>query len=951
MQQFRIVVTPHAALDVRGAGVCTSAHTLGIESVTEARVVELYFVRGELRQEDVARLCDTLLADPAAHAVHFTALVAHQSGEADSPGGHAVEVAYLPGVMDPLALQLARATRQIGLPPIDVATGTRYELYGDLTTAQVVQLTERLLCNATVQHYALGTIDPKFTNSNSRANTPSPNSQRAGEVSLITLSGLDKKALQVLSKTRLLSLSVEEMHAIQEHFGELGREPTDVELETLAQTWSEHCVHKTFKAIIEYTNERGEVEIIDGLLNSTIKRATEEINAPWVRSAFVDNAGIIDFDDNWELSFKCETHNHPSALEPFGGANTGVGGVIRDIMGVSARPIAITDVLCFGPQDLPFDQLPAGSLHPRRVKEGVVAGIADYGNKLGIPTVAGAVYYDPGYTANPLVFAGCVGIAPKGSHPTGANPGDYVVVLGGRTGRDGLHGATFSSDALAHDTGQVAGTAVQIGNPIVQKDVLEVIIRARDAKLYTAITDCGAGGLSSAVGEMAEHPGGVDVELADVPLKYPGLAPWEIWLSEAQERMVLAVNPANWIALRELCADWNVEATRIGTFTSSGRLMVRYRGRIVADLTLKFMKDGLPRLRLKAIAPVSNFDLSDWEIFSDHLSTIATDTNDYLLSLLANPNVASKEDIIRRYDHEIRGSTIIKPLIGIQAQGPSDGAVLKLLETVDHLKGFALAIGHGLEFGQTRADVMARAGVFEAVDNLVAVGTDPARIALLDNFCWGDPKDAERLGTLVQAARSCSEIAVELGVPFISGKDSLNNVYIETDGKRISIPDTLIISAIGTVPDVTKAITTDLKQAGNSIYLFYGILCNDLRLAYRALHQAIMDGYVVACHDISYGGIALTAAEMCIAGQLGLRLKDVGSHISTAFYNAGYGGDFILEMSGFPDNDIFRECADQIGEVIAEPRLIIEFGIWPPIIDLPISELTAAYKREGKYAR
>ena len=318
-----------------------------------------------------------------------------------------------------------------------------------------------------------------------------------------------------------------------------------------------------------------------------------------MRSAFVDNAGIIDFDDTYEVSFKVETHNHPSAIEPFGGANTGVGGVIRDVLGVSAKPIANTDVLCFGPQDTPVDSLPEGVLHPRRIQSGVVAGVQDYGNKIGIPTVNGAILYDPGYTANPLVFCGCVGLAPKGSHPRQPQAGDRVIVLGGRTGRDGLRGATFSSMTMDAQTGEVSGASVQIGDPITEKGLIEVLLRARDQRLYHAVTDCGAGGLSSAVGEMSSTIG-ADVELKRVRLKYAGLAPWEIWLSEAQERMVFAVPAENVPALQAICDTFDVNLTDIGEFTGSGRLVVRYNGKPVLDLENRFLHEGIPQRQLRA---------------------------------------------------------------------------------------------------------------------------------------------------------------------------------------------------------------------------------------------------------------------------------------------------------------------------------------------------------------
>ena len=408
-----------------------------------------------------------------------------------------------------------------------------------------------------------------------------------------------------LSKKGLLALNLDEMRAIQHHYREQGREPTDVELETLAQTWSEHCSHKTFKARLRYRelDSDGNVlqeESIDGLLKQYIMRATEQVKQPWLVSAFSDNAGIIRFTETQDLAFKVETHNHPSAIEPFGGANTGVGGVIRDVLGVSAQPIACTDILCFGPADTPVEELPAGILPPRRIASGVVNGVRDYGNKMGVPTVNGAILYNEGYLYNPLVFCGCLGMLPHGSHPHSVQPGDRIVVLGGRTGRDGIHGATFSSGEMSSEINAQAGSAVQIGAPITEKKVADVIIQARDRQLYSAITDCGAGGFSSAIGEMGAETGAY-VELEKAPLKYQGLAPWEIWLSEAQERMVLAVPPEHIEELLEICAIEEVEASIIGTFTDDHRLVVTYAGQVFADIAMEFLHEGRPGRTLEAI--------------------------------------------------------------------------------------------------------------------------------------------------------------------------------------------------------------------------------------------------------------------------------------------------------------------------------------------------------------
>ena len=404
-----------------------------------------------------------------------------------------------------------------------------------------------------------------------------------------------------ISQEGLLSLNLAEMQAIQAHFAKLARNPTDVELETIAQTWSEHCVHKTFKSMIEYEETGRETETIDGLFKTYIQRATEEIAAEWCVSVFTDNAGIIEFDDNYNIVFKVETHNHPSAIEPYGGAGTGIGGVIRDSLGtgLGAKPILNTDVFCFGLPDLSYGELPKGALHPKRIFKGVVSGVRDYGNRMGIPTANGAILFDPRYTGNPLVYCGNVGLIPKDRCDKTVEPGDLIVAVGGRTGRDGIHGATFSSLEL-DDTSESLGSVVQIGNPIMEKKIVDALMGARDRQLYRNITDCGAGGFSSAVGEMGQEIG-AEVHLENIPLKYTALDPWEIWLSEAQERMVIAAPPESLEELMAICEAESVEATVLGTFTDTHRLRVFYRGEVVADLDMDFLHNGLPRHTKKAV--------------------------------------------------------------------------------------------------------------------------------------------------------------------------------------------------------------------------------------------------------------------------------------------------------------------------------------------------------------
>ena len=911
--------------DPRNGGYLKDAHALGFQHLHSITVQDLYFIEGQLSQELSQQLALNLLSDPVTQSASWTELSSHPTPLFHLADDSVIlEVALRPGVTDPVAEQVVRAAHELNLNGVQrAATGQRFILCFDKSVAARESATESLakslLANNVIQHWTIGEITPSFPEE----------AESSGAIETLPVRNLSKDQLLALSKDRRAALDLAEMQAIQDYFIKEGRDPTDVEFETIAQTWSEHCVHKTFKARVTMDDRHlaldsdGPTSIIDGLIKTYLKSATEAINAPWVISAFVDNAGIIDFDDEFEISFKVETHNHPSAVEPFGGANTGVGGVIRDILGVSAKPIANTDVLCFGPQALNPTSLPEGVLHPRRIQSGVVAGVQDYGNKIGIPTVNGAILYEQGYTANPLVFCGCVGIAPKGKHRKNPQVGDHIIVLGGRTGRDGLRGATFSSMTMDAQTGEVSGASVQIGDPITEKGLIDVIVRARDLGLYNDITDCGAGGLSSAVGEMSSKLG-CDVELTHVRLKYPGLAPWEIWLSEAQERMVLAVSPANIPALQVLCDTFDTELTDIGIFTGDGRLMVRYDGRFAVNMENQFLHEGIPQRQLKAIIGIQeNADTGTQQDTS-------TNVRDYLLTLLSSPNIASKASVIRIYDHEVQGGTVVKPLTGLKADAPSDATVIKPIGTKGR-KGIVLSNGINPEYGKRDAYKMAWSVMDEAIRNAVAVGADPDRIAVLDNFCWGDPLRAETLGALVEACRGCHDAARFYGTPFISGKDSLNNEYLGTDGLRHSIPPTLLISAIGIVQDVSQSITMDLKEAGSFMFLV-GEFAAEQRLVpevpkitrqvYHALHQAITNGQVRSAHDLSEGGLAVAAAEMCIGGRLGM---NVAATSVAPFTEVN--GCLLVEVSPKNASSFEKLFADlpcnKIGQVTYDPILRI----------------------------
>ncbi len=956
-----------------------SAFYDGVNVVTH----RLYFLQGDITPGQVERICTQLLADPVAEQY-----IAHPADEAQAAGSaHFVDVTLLPGVTDPAADNLVRAAHLLGIDGlVRAATGQRYLIDTPQDESKLEALATRRFANPVIQRVSIDEpIAPPFV----------PVQTENDLVELVPLKDADDDGLMQISKERRLSLDLNEMRAIRDYYQEIDREPTDAELEMLAQTWSEHCVHKTFKAKVTYTgpahgtpadSEPVTVEI-DGILNTYIRAATEKVNKDWVVSAFVDNAGIIRFDDEYDLAFKVETHNRPSAIEPFGGANTGSGGVIRDVLGVSARPIANTDILCFGPPDLPDADLPEGVLHPRRVAEGVVTGIEDYGNKMGIPTVSGALYYHRGYTSNPLVFAGCLGILPRGSHPTAAQPDDLIVVIGGRTGRDGLRGATFSSMEMDITTSTVSGGAVQIGNPIQEKQVQEVVLRARDEKLYTAITDCGAGGLSSAVGEMGEKIGAT-VKLETVPLKYPGLQPWEIWLSEAQERMVMAVPPENWERLQEISAGQDVEATAIGVYEPTGRLTLTYNDKVVGDLAMAFLHDGIPQRHLEAVwSPPVTPSPPDPLSHQGRGGEAPEDYGETLLKLLAMPTIRSKEDVIRRYDHEVQTGTAVKPLVGVHDTGPSDAVVIVPLDTLkvgEGVRGVALSVGMCPQYTELDPYAMAWAAIDEAIRNLVAVGADPDQIAILDNFSWGNTNLPDRMGELVRCAQGCYDAAVHYGVPFISGKDSLNNEYLGADGERHAIPGTLVISAVGIVPDVSKTVTMDLKEPGNRLYVvggpqqvqMGGTHYNELNgvdggvvpqppvdamALYRLLYQAIQQGIVVSCHDVSEGGLVVALAEMGIASGYGIEM--IGgdfSHVSDEsdmerqrrILFSESNKQFIVEVH--PDNDFtFQELLgtvpglayDPIGDVIDQSEMTLAtFGKTDSAYRLFLSELENAWR-------
>jgi len=1025
--------------DVHGKTIAQDAADLGLTAKCTIKTAHGYLV--EISEgtdlQRITELAHKLLADPVAERVEVKQTA---DGRQQTAAKEAIYVLPKPGVTDSVADNARKLFADFGLAVDALRTFKKYRITGVDDNEKKI-LASKLLAN--------DAIEQVIFNFASLAHSFAPFAVKK-EFTLVTvpIRGMNDEQLQQLSKEGQLYLSLTEMQTIQSAFIKLDRDPTDIELETLAQTWSEHCSHKTLAGRIHHVRKDNDGNILrewhfDNMLKETIFAATRELcqTNPRVKdfcvSVFADNAGVVTFDDTYNVTFKVETHNRPSALEPYGGANTGLGGVIRDTMGtgMGAKPIASTDVFCFAP---PFGEtaverqqtadgrqqqkdtggvvadstavchppsavsLPQGVLHPQRIIKGVVSGVRDYGNRMGIPTVNGAVYFDKRYLGNPLVFCGNVGIIPKDKSFKEPQPGDLIVAFGGRTGRDGVHGATFSSGELTHESETLSGGAVQIGNAITEKMVLDVLLQARDRNLYNAVTDCGAGGFSSAVGEMGEKIG-AEVELSNAPLKYEGLSYTEIWISEAQERMVLAMPPENWEEFKSLCESEDVEAVVLGTFPPTGRLVLKYHGRQVADLEMQLLHKGRPPVVREAVyrepatvspevgrrppgGDVRYSALESRKTFAEPESAIADVAArrsatylDTLLAILSSLNVASKHAVIRQYDHEVQGGSVVKPLVGATNEGPGDAAVIR--PRLDSRRGLVISCGMNPMYGDLDPYRMAASGIDEAVRNAVCVGADPKTIALLDNFCWGNTERPETLGSLVEAALACYDAALAFEMPFISGKDSLNNEFRPAEGEPIAIPPTLLISAMGQIDDVSKCVTMDLKKPGNVLYQL-GETKNEFggshfafvshkgtqdtesrtqdvpsceeqnntvpsldvagaKRLYETLHSAIMQGLVRSVHDLSEGGLAVAVAEMCIAGDLGAKLT--GSFdVVTLFSESN--SRFVIEVEPANVSKLESLFADlplcKLGDVTSEK--VLSFG---DVFSANVEELKAAWQK------
>lgn len=991
---FRIEIgLKRGVRDPRGEVAAARVHAFLHLPVQSVRTRDVYIVDGELLARDRA-IVRNAFADPVITTAALNRLATPTRFD------WMIEVAYKPGVTDNVG-HTARTVLQDVLGDKaarvgGVYSGVQYFIRAPgLSREQAQTLATGLLANALIQTIHIYTPE-EWATAPIHADPPVIREPPHANVKTISLEGTDAE-LQKISRDGILSLSLTEMHAIRDYYrrtdvrqartalGLPPDAPTDVELECLAQTWSEHCKHKIFAALVHYTDENGVMHTIDGLFKTFIRGSTLEIRkrADWLVSIFTDNAGIIRFNDRWNVAYKVETHNSPSALDPYGGAITGIVGVNRDPMGTGIGCEMVCNVwgYCLGS---PFYEgtLPAGLMHPRRIRDGVHHGVIDGGNQSGIPWARGFERFDERYLGKPLVYCGTVGRIPLSIHgiPTekkDIRPGDAMVMCGGRIGKDGIHGATFSSEELRQES---PAQAVQIGDAFTQRKLYEFLMEARDLGLYRALTDNGAGGLSSSIGEMCTLSGGADMDLAKAPLKYQGLDPWEILLSEAQERMSVAVAPETLDAFLALARKRDVEAVALGSFTHSGSLITRHGDRIVARLDLEFLHEGCPRLELEA----------RWT--PPQISTpvpLRGGRRDRALEqILSGLNVCSKEKKSRCYDGEVKGLSVVKPFVGARADMPSDATVIR----VEHGAHDGLALAEGINpfYSDLDCHAMMSSIIDEAVRRIISVGGSLDRIAGLDNFCWPDPVVSERnpdgaykMAQLVRANQALYDITTAYGVPCISGKDSMKNDSIR-GGVKISIPPTVLFSTIGRMEDVRRAVTMDFKCAGDLIYVL-GTTQNELGASeyhrwlareqghperfggtvpslnvpaalalYRAIMRATEAGLLRSSHTPTVGGLAAALALAAAGGAL-------GAHVDLAALPVqGEVGDDAALFSESNSRFVVTcapECAAgfeacfaglpmaRVGVVTSEPVLRIQGRTGSLKVERPVEKLRQAFTR------
>ncbi|MFA5333381.1 MAG: AIR synthase-related protein [Candidatus Nanoarchaeia archaeon] len=965
--------------DTRAQKLKTELNLKGY-SVTDLKWLDVYTINEALTNQE-----SDLIAKNLAIACNYENGIKIHSAHIYEPASiqgfdQAIETGFLPGVTDNIgktAKIVIEDTLERKLNDVQGVYTSRLLLIKGITGEQAREIPS-LLINKLIERSQIKNNHEYLNDHGMGATIPKVNIDHEPRILDVDLELQDDELIKLgkegiydpLTKMRRgpLALDIESLKSIKEYYNKISKKPTDIELESIAQTWSEHCKHRIFSGSLD--------DITEGIFNKHIKGATNAIRAElgendFCTSVFSDNSGAIKFNDIFSVCFKSETHNSPSALDPFGGAITGIVGVNRDTLGfgLGALPVNNSYYFMFGELNdmnryFKNKELTDEILSSESIMNGVIAGVNAGGNQSGIPTNVGGMYMHSSYRGKPLVYVGTSGIIPTNKIEKKANPGDLIVVIGGRVGADGVHGATFSSEAL---TSGSPATAVQIGDAITQKKLSDSLLKeARDLEFYTSITDNGAGGLSCSVAEMAQESGGFTVNLNKVPLKYAGLQPWEIWISESQERMTLSV-PKNKIDnFMELMKKHDVETSIIGEFTNSGKAQVNYNNQLIINLDMDFLHNGAPKKIMKSEEFHNTFEEPNFAM---------PELNSTLDEMLSRYNICSKEFISTQYDHEVQGGSVIKPLIG-KGRLQSKAGVYKPL--LDSNKGVVEANGLCPTYSQIDTYDMAMCSIDTAIRNALSVGGSLKHMALLDNFCWNSSEDPKMLYLLKRATEACYDYATKLKTPFISGKDSMFNDFKGYDAKgkpvKISVLPTLKIQACGVIDDVNKCITHEAKFENDLVYVI-GETFNELggseyfrmkgnhvgnnvpkvRIeqaikTYNSLEQAINNELLVSCNPVNIGGLGVALSEASLGGKIGMNIDING-------INSNLRDDFLLfsesqsrfvvtvnpELKEEFENTMQGIYCQQIGTVEGD-SLIINNGS-KNLINMKVTEQLNAYKK------
>ncbi|MDF7800885.1 AIR synthase-related protein [Pontiellaceae bacterium B1224] len=964
--------------DARGRGVIDRAQGALKMSIGECRTRDVYKVVANIDADKAAEVQQTF-ADPVVAESALDRLPA--------PGNFdwMLEIGFKPGVTDNVGRTARGALKDVVGRELDweeqVYTCIQYFLSGDLSREDVEHLGKDLLANTLIQTISVFSKD-EWLAAAPDISAPIFDDHPEIKVNVIELPD-DDAALMKISSEGILSLSLEEMHTIRDHYLrddvkahraelDLPEWPTDIELECIAQTWSEHCSHKVFSGTINYKDEEtGEAETIHSLYKTYVKASTKKIeeSIDWLISVFTDNAGIVKFNEDIHLVYKVETHNSPSALDPFGGSMTGIVGVNRDPLGTGMGAALVSNVwgYCLGS---PFydKAMPEGLMHPRRIRDGVHEGVIAGGNESGIPYSRGFECFDERFLGKPLVYCGTMGTIPVTvtggpSERKEIEIGDWTVMCGGRIGKDGIHGATFSSEELRTES---PAQAVQIGDPLTQRKLYEFILEARDLGLFRCITDNGAGGISCSFGEMGKYSGGCECDLAGAPLKYEGLQPWEVLVSEAQERMTLAVQPECREQFEALAKQRDVEVAFMGKYNDSGYFTVKQDGKVIASLDMDFLYEtGCPTLVMPGTWKKPVVEAPKVEA--------QTDYSDTLVKLMGDLNLCSREYKSRIYDGEVKGLSVVKPYVGVNADVPSDATVMRVEYNND--RGAVLAEGINPWYSDIDTYDMTTSVIDEAVRRVIAVGGDMNRIAILDNYCWPDPVESDKtpdgaykMAQLVRSNKALYDLTTAYKTPAVSGKDSCKNDSTR-GGKKISIPPTLLVSSIGQIDDVKKAVTMPLKKAGDVLYVigetkeelgasaYFRLLAEEQGAPmnyggtvpavdadkaleiYAAMNKATDAGLLKSATTPSKGGLAIALSLITIGGQLGatVDLSGLAADAATALFSES-NSRFIVSVA--PEKAAELEALfaglpiTKIGVVTEEKVLKVEGAVEVVLEDL-----------------